>query len=198
MSVDTLAGGHSLVCGPVVTSPIGLEADTYYKGMPLKYAADVSVGDITGTGNGTVTLLSADKSLPVGDYTLLFTGALAADLKDSDGNILKSFVFADGAATKCFYNGLKFTVTDGSTAFVATATFVITVAAGVYEYNIVSPEAIYNGVDERVLSASGVANAIVFGEIVESGLRSDANAVLTLTDADRVKYRENGIYPQAG
>lgn len=53
--------------------------------------------------------------------------------------------------------------------------------------------AIYNG-EERTLAAVGVGDCIMGGEINETGLVSNANVALTLTEDQRATYRDNGFY----
>jgi len=54
--------------------------------------------------------------------------------------------------------------------------------------------AIYNGVDARVLAAPGVGDAIMAGEINESGLVDDAGDAKTLTEDQRATRRNRGFY----
>jgi hypothetical protein len=52
---------------------------------------------------------------------------------------------------------------------------------------------IYNG-GEQVLATAGYGDVIMAGEINETGLVSNANATITLTEDQRATYRDNGFY----
>ena len=53
--------------------------------------------------------------------------------------------------------------------------------------------AIYNG-EERTLSSAGIGEAIMAGEINETGLVSATNTALTLTEDQRATRRDKGFY----
>ena len=53
--------------------------------------------------------------------------------------------------------------------------------------------AIYNG-PERVLGAPGVGDCIMAGEINETGLVSNVNVAIVLTEAQRATRRNRGFY----
>ena len=187
--------GKQLQAGWITTDQVPLAIDTYYDGMLLEYNGTVVVTQ-TGTGNGTLTSVLADASVVPDVYTLTFTAALVADLTNSDGVVLaQGLTFADGAATTLTVGGLTFTVTDGSTAFVATDTLVATITAGSYKAlsNDANLGAIYNG-GEKTLSIAGYGDCIMGGEINETGLVSDADAAITLTEDQRAIYGANGFY----
>lgn len=196
MAETTLNGGRGLIAGWVSTRQVGLAADTYHVGMPLKYKASVAAAYV-GTGNGTVTALSADARVAPGAWTLTMTAALVFDVADPDGNnVAVGLSIADGSSTAYDINGLKFTISDGGTAYAATGVWTLTVsAAGVYvAEDDAAPDAIYNGTDGRVLAAPGTDDVIVAGEIAHAKLVDSDGDALTLTAAQIAAYRANGFY----
>lgn len=189
--------GNKIVAGQVQTDVVSLAADTYYQGMPLRYEASATAAYV-GTGNGTCTLISANSNILPGAWTLTFTAALVADLADPNGDIVFSgLTFADGDSTAVDVNGLRFTITDGSTAFTAGGVFTITVSsAGVYEYyaDFNEVDGFYNGADARVLSTAGYGSVIVGGEVAEEGIVDGSGDQITLTAADRAALNGQGFY----
>lgn len=116
--------------------------DTYVEGTLLARRADALVptaSAITGTGNGTLTALSVVEGpiVPlVGAYLLTCIATVTNGgrwkLEDPNGALVADdleMTVGAGAASVFEVGGLKFTLTDGSTDFVAGATFTITVAA---------------------------------------------------------------------
>ena len=183
------------VGGSLVTAALQSAADTYYDGMPLKYVVTpTAAAGGSNTGNGTCTVLSAGKDVPSGAYTVTFTAALVAKITDPDGKVLRiDLTVTDGGATAFNVDGLKFTLTDGATAWVATDTFTITVGtAGTYAYTATEPEVICW--ETKTLSSAGKLLCAVAGsEILDGALVSDSNAALTVTNAMRSKLKDNGI-----
>lgn len=117
-------------------------ADTFAPGTILarrSVAAAVTASAVTGTGNGTVTVASvaAGPEVPIpGAYVLTVTTAVANGgifrLVDPNGRIVATglaMTVGAGVATIFEVAGLLFTVTDGSTDFVAGDFFTLTVAA---------------------------------------------------------------------
>ena len=195
MAEVTMEKGRELIAGFVTTRQIPLAIDTYYIGMRLEYQGDVAVGQ-TGTGNEVLSNVIAGPDVPVDVYTLTFTAALVFDLTNAAGDVLaQDLTINDGGARTFTVEGLTFTVTDGGTAFIATDTLVATVTTG--EYVAIANgalAAIYNGTDERVLSSAGVDDCIVGGEISKTGLKTDADAAVTLTEGEIAAYAAAGFY----
>jgi hypothetical protein len=192
------SSGQKLIAGIVTTEQENLAADVYYRGMPLKYVGVATVGAITGTGNGTVTALSADANVQPGAYVLTMTAALVAQLANSDGEIIAGGIaLIDAAATKINVNGIHFTVTDGATPFGAGAYFTITVSGvGSYAYDAGGPfNAFYNG-PTKTLSSAGYGSIITSGEIYEGGIVDDSGDALTITDGMRAQMRSSGFAPR--
>ncbi len=195
---QALNSGNKLIAGQVWTEQVNLAADVYYLGMPLKYVGAATVDAITGTGNGTVTALSADANVQPGEYVLTMTGALVAQLANPDGEIIAGGIaLVDGGAQEFNVNGLHFTINDGSTAYVAGDYFTITVAAtGAYAYDADGPfDAFYNG-PTKTLSSAGYGFVITGGEIFEGGIVDDSGDALTITAGMRANMRANGFAPR--
>jgi len=96
----------------------------------------VTVGAITGTGNGTVTALSVTGTPRPGDWRLTNTSAVTNggvwQLADPNGVVVATgLTQTPGAGGATVFNvaGIQFTVTDGATDFGLGAYFVITVPA---------------------------------------------------------------------
>ena len=196
MSVDTInyGEGRKLQAGLVSTAQIPLGIDVYHPGMLLEYQAD-GAGVTTGTGNGVASAIVADESVAPGVWTFLFTAALVGDLSDPDGNVVAvGLAVPDGSAETFKIGGLTFTLTDGGTAWVATDSIAMTIEASGEYIALADGElsAIYNA-DGKTLASAGFGNAIMQGEIDESGLVSNLNAALVLTVSDRAAYRSRGF-----
>lgn len=191
--------GNKVIAGPVTLDQAApLVADKYYQGMPLKYEVDGTAAYV-GTGNGTCTAITAGKGVKAGDWTFTFLAALLGYLSDPDGNIVAYLSLVDGGAAAFDVGGLKFTITDGGTAFAAGGVWTITIGTGgKYEYtsDLYNVDAIYNGADERTLGSAGYGAIITGGEVWEGGLVNDSGTVLTLTEATRAALRKNGFYPR--
>lgn len=186
-----------VAAGWIETDQVAVAADTYYVGMLMKYSADGTVVEGgTNTGNGTVTAVTATRNVAPGEYTLTLTGALTAQLTGPGGAILVNEIdLADGDAVTVNYLGLEFTITDGGTAFVANDDFAITVpSTGTYEATTGFPDAIYNGVDEKVYSSAGYANVIVGGQVLEEKLVDSSGDALTVTNSMIAGAQLNGIW----
>ena len=189
--------GNKLIAGEFKAEQVPLGIDTYYRGMRLEYQADGTPVTV-GTGSGVGSAVIAGPGVKIGAWVFTFTAALVGDLTDPDGNVIaQDLTCADGAATTFDIAGLKFTLTDGSTAWVATDTITMTIeAAGTYvAIDEGQPDAIYNGPD-RILGSAGVGSVITGGEIYEGGLVTDANVVLTMTEAIRAALRKAGFAPR--
>lgn len=190
--------GRKLQAGIVTTDQIPLGADTYYPGMLLEYQG-TGTAVTTGTGDGVASDIVAESGVALGAYTCTFTAALVCDLSDPDGNVIATgLTVPDGGSATFKIDGLTFTLTDGATAWVATDTIAMTVVAGTY---IALADgtlgAIYNA-DERTLSSAGYGDCIMGGEIDETGLVSDANVTLVLTEDQRAAYSAAGFYIKRG
>ena len=188
--------GNILVAGEIRSAQVPLVADTYYQGMPLKYEVDGSVVAGSNTGTGTLTAVTAGPDVAPGAYVVTLTAALVAKIEDPNGAVLAAGLpLADGAAETFNINGLRFTITDGGTAFVAGDLFTVTIGtAGKYEYTTGTPNAIYNGADARVLSSAGVGSVIIAGEIYEGGVVDDSGTAITFTEASRAAYAAAGFF----
>jgi len=122
---DLLRGMGNAVAGVLSMLVVG----TYAYGT-------VTASALTGTGNGTITVLSAAAPAKPGIYTLKVTTAVANGgvwtMTDPDGVVLSSSITMTagvGAATPFTIAGVSFTLTDGTTDFGLGATFLITVPA---------------------------------------------------------------------
>lgn len=117
-------------------------ADTFVAGTLLARRAVVTAitpSAITGTGNGTITLVSVKEGpvVPlVGNYVLrcmtTVTHGGVWQLEDPNGNVVATgltMTAGAGVATAFEAGGIGFTLTDGSTDFVAGATFTLPVVA---------------------------------------------------------------------
>jgi hypothetical protein len=188
--------GNILIAGEVQTDVVSLAADTYYGGMPLRYEASATAAYV-GTGNGTMTLISANSNVQPGAWTFTFTGALTGNLADPNGDIVgQNIALADGAATKIDVDGLRFTITDGATAFAATGVFTITVSsAGVYEYyaDFNEVDGFYNG-STKTLDSAGYGSVVLGGAIYEGGIVDGSGDAITITAADRAALAGQGFY----
>lgn len=197
MSVDTITyeTGRNLQAGKVSTDQLPLVADTYYPGMLLEYNAAVAITQ-TGTGDGTLTAVIAGDKVPEDVYTLTFTAPLVCDLTNAAGDVLaQGLTIADGGARTFTVEGLTFTITDGAAAFVAADTLVATLSAGAYKALVTDTNigAIFNAA-EVTLSGAGYGDCIVGGDIDPTGLVSNANVTLVLTEDQRAIYGDNGFY----
>jgi len=68
---QTYSVGNKVIGGKIFTDQVPLAADTYYQGMPLQYeAAGVVTPNVGNTGDGTLTLVLANKKVPAGTYNL--------------------------------------------------------------------------------------------------------------------------------
>lgn len=95
-----------------------------------------NTGTLTGTGNGTCTLVEGRRELKVGSYLATCTVAAAGghhggtfEVTDPDGEVLGTVVIADSAGgTGDFsHDQITFRLTDGSTNFIVGDYFTITV-----------------------------------------------------------------------
>ena len=94
--------------------------------------ADGTIGAVlTGTGNGTATALAIGPSAQNEAYTVTFTSGTAYTVTDASANIIGygTIVATTGKTSVFRSNFVTFTLTQGSTVFVNTDHFVITVAA---------------------------------------------------------------------
>lgn len=193
MGIETQAyETDALIAGQVKTrDDAQLAADTYYKGMPLAYVPTVTAGG-TNTGTGTVAVIGGKKQQY--DIIVEFTAALVFKLTVNSVDVLTGIALTDGGTTIIGYNGLQVAVTDGGTAFVSGDDFTISFSGGAYAYNLTDIQAIYNGVDARVLSSAGRGTIIFAGDILKGGLVDGAGAALTITDQMILNAQDNGIY----
>jgi hypothetical protein len=190
--------GRNLIAGPISGRVLPVAADTYYVGMLLEYKAAITVTDgATNTGDGTVTVASANIKAMSGSWTLKMTAALVADLYDPNGiKVVEGIALTDGDATIVKAAGLTFTVTDGAVAFVADDEFTLAVpTTGTMVALADGPlGAIYNGVDEKVYSSAGYANCLVGGDIYKGGIVDASGDALTLTVQQLMAFAREGFY----
>lgn len=188
---DFLTGNP--VAGELVEQRLDCAIDTYYVGMPLAFVgvATAAAGG-SDTGDGTCTVLSADKNVVVGEHVLTFSAALVAELVGPD-NKRESIALTDGGAKAFNIGGLNFTITDGSTAFVDTDSFTITVTgAGTYGYDADKPEVI--AWDNATLAAAATISCAVAGSnVLKSGIVDDSGSALTVTKTMQSVALSNGI-----
>lgn len=114
----------------------------------IKLAAPV-VPVAVGTGNGVMSAITFGPKVKTGNYVVKFTGATAFSVTDPSGDLLPA-----GAALGAYADAqINFTLTAGSTAFVAGDTFTIVAAAGSGKYTSYLPTA---------TDGSGVPAAILY------------------------------------
>lgn len=100
----------------------------------LATAGAVTAGSNTGNGTVTVFSIGLNETPEVGNHTFEMTGALVGKLISPSGNEITGLAIADGDAAIIKAGGLVFTVTDGSTAFIAGDEFTLAVANGTGKY----------------------------------------------------------------
>jgi hypothetical protein len=146
----------------------------------------------TGTGNSVISAIKADRKMKPGAYRFTFSAATVGTLKDPDSNTLLAEVTLVTTA-KVKIAGLEFTWTVGATPQIGGDYIVITIGTtGYYEYNITEPEVV--AWQSKVVSgASTLLCAVSGSEILESGLVDDTNVALTVSEFQRVSFRDNGI-----
>ena len=159
-----------------------------------------------GTGDGTITLFSiSNGEIPViGNYKFLLTAALVGKLIDPDGNdIAADIALTDGGDKVVEAGGLTFTVTDGSTAFVAGDYFTLPVAAGTMYYVPYAvagvagaQKAVAVSLSEVVAGAGGnfPLGVMLKGRVRESDIIIDgSSAGVGITDTIKDSLRDYGI-----
>ena len=93
-----------------------------------------SVPTVVGTGNGTMTLVSAGPDVELGNYVVTCTAAVTHggvfSVVAPSGKALKTLTLTPGAGGTTAYSTshINFSITDGSTDFVATDAFTIVVS----------------------------------------------------------------------
>lgn len=148
---------------------------------------------ITGTGNGTLTALAVVEGpvVPlVGAYLLTCIATVTNggrwSLADPNGALVADdleMTVGAGAASRFEVGGLTFTLTDGSTDFVAGATFTITVAADgkLVPYNpagaggVQRPIAVLTHVTSRTGAGDVAIRAMVSGKVNKQRLIIDVD-----------------------
>jgi len=149
--------------------------------MSKKKVTVPTTGAATGTGNGTMTAVAAGGPLKIGTYVLTCTFAITNGgvfkLEDPDGNIVAdNLTLRVGAGLLTSFNvgGLIFTITDGSTDFVAADLFDVAVTAN-GKYVPLDPAGldgsgefagIYNGED---ITEAAIIAGDTEGEIITGG-----------------------------
>ena len=199
---EALETGNRLIAGQVFSEQVPLAADTYYPGMRLEYQADgTATADGGNSGTGTVTAVVAGPEVKPGDWVLIFTAALEANLVDPDGNVVaEDITLTQDDSITVKRAGITMTITDDTTsgtAFSADEFFTIAIeAAGEY---IALDEgktiAIYSG-PEKTLSSAGYGTILTGGEIYEGALVDASDSALTITEAIRAELRLAGFAPR--
>ncbi|WP_429497036.1 head decoration protein [Robbsia andropogonis] len=121
----------------IVSQPIILGAGTLQRGSVLGMVSTlnaISTPGSTNTGNGAIGSVSASTGSKQGTYQLVATAATAFSVTDPEGTALP----AAAAGTAYSNSGINFTITAGSTAFVAGDKFTIEVedAVGTYKLSV--------------------------------------------------------------
>lgn len=95
--------------------------------------ASVVASAVTGTGNGTISGVSIGAGVTAQVYTITFTSGTAYKVTDANANIIGTgIIVATTGKTSTFASPsypVNFTLTEGSTVFVSTDHFTITVTA---------------------------------------------------------------------
>ncbi len=169
--------------------------------MAKKPVTIPTTGTITGTGNGTCTAVAAAAgSVPiVGDWILTCTFAVAEGgvfkLEDPNGNLIADNLtlrVGTGLLTTFVAGGMKFTITDGATDFVAADLFTIAVTANgkLVPFDATAadgseiPEGIFMG--EEITAAALVAADVVDNPVVFSGMKFDEDKMVFDNGADTI------------
>jgi hypothetical protein len=195
-------------------------ADTIVDGTILArkaVATAITASAITGTGDGTVTAATVVTGpiVPlVGDYVLTCIQAVTNGgvfkLEDPNGAVVDPNIVLDvgaGAATVVTTAGMTFTVTDGTTDFVAADFFTLTVAADGNMYlfatdgvgGVQKPLMVFTGAD-LVVTAGGdyVVRPMKTGGVRAERLVIDADGdASNITAAILDELRSAGIYAQS-
>lgn len=101
----------------------------------------VGVAGAGNTGNGTIGAATVAASGKTGAYTATFTSATAFTVRDPAGTTV-----ATGTAGTAFNNQIGFTITAGSTAFVAGDVFTINVDVTEFNYVAATSAAAIDGI----------------------------------------------------
>lgn len=197
----TVLSGQNLEAGEVI-------------GRVTKGIGRVSIPTVVGTGNGTASLVSAGPEVEVGSYVLTCTSAVTHggvwSLTTPSSKALPAFTMTPGAGGTTAYTSrhINFSITDGSTDFVAADvfTFVVSTTAPTViggtgtgtisalslgpdakpgNYRVINTEAILNGGRWQVFSPDGDS----IGEYLQTAGSTTATAFtnrqinFTITDA---------------
>ena len=150
-------------------SMVGGAADAVYEAGTVlgrqTLGAPVAAAKAGMTGNGTITALALAGCAVIGCYSLVATGANAFAVFDPAGKRMSDAV----AGTPYTDPALDFTVTEGTTPFVAGDTFVITVPRGTGQYVPLS---------DTVFDGSHIAQAVLALRVfVAAGDQVDVRAI---------------------
>lgn len=190
MSATTLETSYPFA-GDVFPIPLPCAADTYYIGMPLAYTVTPTCV-VAGTGNGTVSAISAGKDVLAGTWVFTFTGATAGRMVDASGNDLGDIDLVTTVSNNS--GGLIFTWTVGLTPHIAGDTLTFTVGtAGTYAYNVSFPEVICWETPAAAHTSGNILCAVSGSAIASSGIKDDSNAALTLNAYQKAYLEKNGI-----
>ena len=116
-----IAGRFNLVTQPIVVNS-GVLARGTVLGQLTSYSLESATG--TNTGNGTIGSVSPGSAVKLGVYTLTATAATTFQVTDPEGNVLAEEATVGTAFAS---TDIDFTLTAGSTAFVAGDSFTVTV-----------------------------------------------------------------------
>lgn len=160
-------------------------------------------GTVAVTGGGiSFTLTDGAVDFASGDFfSIPVSGSHGGvfRLVDPNGWVLDRGITLPGTpgGTVVYADGqVEFTLTDGATDFITGDSFTLAVGSA-QTYRAITNRnlrAIYNDQNARVLAAPGYGYAIVSGTVFEGGLRTDLNAEITLTPAQRLAYQKQGFF----
>jgi len=189
MAETTLNANEAIAGGYPRVDNLPAVADTYYKYMPVKFNV-TPTAVVAGTGNGTVSGMSARKWVKTGTWVFTFSAAAAGVLVDPTGNRVAELNLVTTVPVEV--DGFVFTWTVGATPHVSTDTITFTVGTtGYYAYTVDRPEAIVW--EAKVLGSPANLAIACEGEILGSAIVNDSNASLTLNSVQKAFLKENGI-----
>lgn len=124
-----IAGNLKLVTSPIVVSGTGILPRGTVLGQKTTQSVEVTPG--TNTGNGTVGSTSVGAAVKYGTYTLTATAPTVFSVTDPEGTVLGNATAGTAFSTG---NEVLFTITAGSTAFVAGDSFTLFVPQSTGDY----------------------------------------------------------------
>lgn len=124
-----IAGNLKLVTAPIVVSSGGVLPRGTVLGQRTTQSVEVTAG--TNTGNGTVGSTGVGTAVKFGTYTLTATAPTIFSVTDPEGTVLGNATAGTAFSTG---NEVLFTITAGSTAFVAGDSFTLFVPQSTGDY----------------------------------------------------------------